>query len=131
MDKSFKLVAKSHCEWINMMLSWRYFTSDGPNRHTLKFPSARSLNLLQPAQKCSLIEVIKETVPWWPSILKFLAVSVGWSCILWSPVNCLTCSVTLGDSGNVWTKTCFKIKTSDITAKLLPYHSVQHFWVRH
>lgn len=54
-----------------------YFTSEGPKRHTLKFPSARSRNLLQPPQKCSVIDVMKDTVPECPSILKFLAVSVG------------------------------------------------------
>jgi len=54
-----------------------WFTPEGPKRHTLKFPSAKSRNLLQPAQKCSVIEVIKETVPICPAILKFLAVSAG------------------------------------------------------
>lgn len=52
-------------------------TSEGPKRHTFKLPSAKSLNLLQPAQKCSVIEVTKDTVPTWPSIWKFFAVSVG------------------------------------------------------
>jgi hypothetical protein len=52
-------------------------TSEGPNKHTLKFPSANNRNLLQPAQKCSVIDVINEIVPTCPSILKFFAVSVG------------------------------------------------------
>jgi hypothetical protein len=54
-------------------------TSEGPNKHTLKFPLASNRSLLHPAQKCSVIDVINEIVPTCPSILKFFAVSVGWS----------------------------------------------------
>lgn len=66
-------VKKNWCKWE------REVTSEGPNKQTLKFPSAKSRNLLQPAQKCSDIEVMNETAPWCPSIRKFLAVSEGWS----------------------------------------------------
>jgi hypothetical protein len=63
-------------------------TSEGPNKHTLKLPSASSRNLLQPAQKCSVIDVINEIVPTCPSILKFFAVSEGWSLSLSTPSKC-------------------------------------------
>lgn len=78
-------------------LKGRWLTSEGPNKQTLKFPSAKSRNLLHPAQKCSVIDVIKETAPACSSTLKFLAVSVGWSWSLFRPGNRFTCSRKISD----------------------------------
>lgn len=50
-------------EEIKIKIKIRSFTSEGPKRQTLKFPSARSLSLLQPAQKFLVIDVMNETVP--------------------------------------------------------------------
>lgn len=68
-------------------------TSEGPNKQTLKFPSAKRRSLLQPAQKCSVMEVINEMVPRCPSTMKFLAVSVGWSLSLFTALYFCSCRV--------------------------------------
>jgi hypothetical protein len=47
-----------------------------PKRHTLRLPSAVILNLLQPAQKCSLMEVMKPTAPPAP-VVNHLVVSLA------------------------------------------------------
>mmetsp|Transcript_2787 Transcript_2787/g.4645 ORF Transcript_2787/g.4645 Transcript_2787/m.4645 type:complete len:303 (-) Transcript_2787:755-1663(-) len=65
--------------------------SSDPNKHTLKLPSAISLNLLHEPQKCSVMEVTKDTSPLKPSTLKsfataFLSQAVLWRTPKWSSI---------------------------------------------
>ena len=49
-----------------LRIASRSDTSLDPNRHTFRLPSAVSLTRLHDAQKWSVMDVMKDTVPLWP-----------------------------------------------------------------
>jgi hypothetical protein len=56
---NIKKIPEAH----NLALGKILLTSAGPNRQTLRFPSAKSRSRLHPAQKCCVMDVMNDTVP--------------------------------------------------------------------